>query len=69
MSQVVDIERDIIKAKAGSGSDLVYKTITGLTSDLAVESKPVVLEGEIKVEQTPEQNKDDGDNGMLFFNL
>lgn len=42
--QVVDIERDIKKAKGGAGDDLVYKTITGLKSDLSVESKPVLLQ-------------------------
>lgn len=42
--QVVDIERDIKKAKGGGGDDLVYKTITGLKSDLSVESKPVLLQ-------------------------
>lgn len=41
---MVDIERDIKKAKGGAGDDLVYKTITGLTSDLSVESKPVLLQ-------------------------
>lgn len=46
--QVVDIERDIIKAKGGAGGDLVYKTITGLTSDLCVESKPVLLQSNDK---------------------
>lgn len=50
--QVVDIERDIIKAKAGAGNDLVYKTITGLTANLSVESKPVILEGELKEPKT-----------------
>lgn len=42
--QVVDIERDISKARGGAGDDLVYKTITGLTSQLSVESKPVLLQ-------------------------
>lgn len=41
---MVDIERDIKKAKGGAGDDLVYKTITGLKSDLSVESKPVLLQ-------------------------
>lgn len=43
---MVDVERDIIKAKGGAGNDLVYKTITGLTSDLSVESKPVLLKND-----------------------
>lgn len=40
---MVDVERDINKAKSGSGSDLVYKNITGFKSDLSVESKPAAL--------------------------
>lgn len=44
--QVVDIERDIKKAKGGAGDDLVYKTITGLKSDLSVESKPALLKNQ-----------------------
>lgn len=36
-----DAERDILKAKAGAGSDLVYKNITGFKADLSVESKPI----------------------------
>lgn len=42
--QVVDVERDINKAKEGAGDELVYKTITGLKSDLSIESKPVLLQ-------------------------
>lgn len=41
---MVDVERDIFKAKGGAGDELVYKTITGLKSDLSVESKPVLLQ-------------------------
>lgn len=44
---MVDIERDIKKAKGGAGDDLVYKTITGLKSDLSVESKPVLLQNKV----------------------
>lgn len=43
---MVDIERDINKAKDGAGDELVYKTITGLTSQLNVESKPVLLKND-----------------------
>lgn len=46
--QVVDIERDINKAKDGGGDELVYKTITGLTSDLGVQTKPVLLQANEK---------------------
>lgn len=41
---MVDIERDINKAKGGAGDELVYKTITGLKSDLSIASKPVLLQ-------------------------
>lgn len=44
--KVFDAERDINKAKAGSGSELVYKNITGLTADLTVESKPTLVKSE-----------------------
>lgn len=43
---MVDVERDILKAKEGEGDELVYKTITGLKADLSVESKPVLLRSE-----------------------
>lgn len=49
--QVVDIERDIIKAKKGAGNELVYKTITGLESDLRVASKHKLLQKEEKTIQ------------------
>lgn len=45
---MVDVERDISKAKEGAGDDLVYKTITGLKSDLSIESKPVLLQNRDK---------------------
>lgn len=41
---MVNVERDINKAKGGAGDELVYKTITGLKSDLSIESKPVMLQ-------------------------
>lgn len=41
---MVGVERDIIKAKSGAGDELVYKTITGLKSDLSVQSEPVLLQ-------------------------
>lgn len=63
-SQVVDIERDINKALAGAGGELVYKTLTGLKADLTVESKPVLLR-----EETTEEKKDDENERKCFDDL
>lgn len=41
--QVIHFERDIKKAKSGAGDELIYKTITGLDSDLTVSKKPEIL--------------------------
>lgn len=60
---MVDIERDINKALAGAGGELVYKTLTGLKADLTVESKPVLLRDE-----TAEKNEED-DNERKYFTI
>lgn len=61
--QVVDIERDINKALAGAGGELVYKTLTGLKADLTVESKPVLLQNETNGNET---DNDDERKCCLF---
>ncbi|XP_055320124.1 serine/threonine-protein kinase RIO1 [Sitodiplosis mosellana] len=62
LDEVVDVERDIIKAKGGAGGDLVYKTITGLKSDLTVESKPVLLQNDDNSHENIEQQEQDIDS-------
>lgn len=59
--QVVDIERDINKALAGAGGELVYKTLTGLKADLTVESKPVLL-----CDETNDQKEEDANERKYF---
>jgi len=44
--QVLHVERDIKKAKEGEGGDLVYRTLMGLTNDLATAEKPEILNKE-----------------------
>lgn len=55
--QVIDIERDINKALAGAGGELVYKTLTGLKADLTVESKPVLLRDEASDQRQRDANE------------
>lgn len=50
-----DAERDIKKAKSGFGNDLIYKTTTGLKSDLSVQEKPEIL-NKIKSENQDDEN-------------
>lgn len=45
-----DVERDIFEKKADS-NDLIYKTITGLDTDLNVQTAPNVLQKESGVYQ------------------
>lgn len=57
LPKVIDAERDINKAKRGAGEDAVYKTLTGLKSDLTVQSKPKLLEESVK---SPAQPSNEG---------
>lgn len=62
-----DIERDIYKAIAGKGEELVYKTLTGLKDDLSIESKPVLLKDGSKL--TTENDKCKNKFYATFFNF
>lgn len=62
---MVDVERDIIKAKGGAGGELVYKTITGLTSNLSVESKPVLMQS--KNDKSATDTNDPGN--IVLYNV
>lgn len=57
-----DVERDIRKAKAGAGDDLVYKNITGFKADLTVESKPNILKVESGKDSKTSLNAPSGEN-------
>lgn len=47
LTEVIDYERDIRQVKSGVLSDLVYKTLVGLKSDLSgTVQQPAVLENE-----------------------
>ncbi|XP_017770486.1 PREDICTED: serine/threonine-protein kinase RIO1 isoform X2 [Nicrophorus vespilloides] len=59
LTEVLDVERDINKAKAGE-NDLIYKTLIGLKSDLSgTSNKPEVLEDEDEQEGDEEEVDED----------
>lgn len=60
LDEVVDIVRDIKKAKEGKGDDLIYKKLTGLKSDLSIQIKPEILEN--TSDQENEKSLTDDDN-------
>lgn len=41
---MVHFQRDVDKAKSGAGGELMYRKVTGLTSDLNVQKNPDVLD-------------------------
>lgn len=51
IAKVINIERDIVKAKTGTGDQLVYTKIIGLNADLAVQKTPSLLYEEAKNEK------------------
>lgn len=50
-AKVINIERDIVKAKTGTGDELVYTKIIGLNADLAVQKTPSLLNEEEEIEK------------------
>ncbi|KAL5293122.1 RIOK1 family protein [Megaselia abdita] len=44
LDEVVHFQRDVDKAKSGAGGELMYRKVTGLTSDLNVQKNPDVLD-------------------------
>lgn len=55
--KVINIERDIVKAKTGTGDELVYTKIIGLNADLAVQKTPSLLNEE---EEISDSGSDEG---------
>lgn len=55
--KVINIERDIVKAKTGTGDELVYTKIIGLNADLAVQKTPILLNEE---EEISDSGSDEG---------
>lgn len=48
--KVINVERDIVKAKTGAGDELVYTKIIGLNAELAVQKTPGLLQNEEDIE-------------------
>lgn len=49
--KVINVERDIVKAKTGTGGELVYTKIIGLNAELAVQKTPSLLKTEEEIEK------------------
>ncbi|XP_056630798.1 serine/threonine-protein kinase RIO1 [Diorhabda sublineata] len=61
LTEVIDAERDINQAKAGTAESLIYKTLVGLKSDLSgTIQKPEILESKSSEESSDDINSDDG---------
>ncbi|XP_055855961.1 serine/threonine-protein kinase RIO1 [Episyrphus balteatus] len=66
LDEVVHFARDIDKAKSGEKPSLIYSKITGLTSDLNVQTKPDILadsnseDGEEDDEESGSEEESDG---------
>lgn len=66
LTEVIDFERDITKAKSGNSEELVYQTLTGLKSDLSgTVQVPEILEREDSEtdtadEECEEEEEEDG---------
>lgn len=50
-AKVINVERDIVKAKTGTGDQLVYAKIIGLNAELAVQKTPSLLNEEEEIEK------------------
>lgn len=50
-TKVINVERDIIKAKTGTGNELVYTKIIGLNAELTVQKTPSLLNEEEEIEK------------------
>jgi len=51
LDEVINVERDIIKAKTGTGNELVYTKIIGLNAELTVQKKPSLLNEDEEIEK------------------
>ncbi|KAJ6643226.1 hypothetical protein Bhyg_08184 [Pseudolycoriella hygida] len=49
--KVINVERDIVKAKSGTGDELVYTKIIGLNAELTVQKTPTLLSKEEEIEK------------------
>lgn len=71
----MDIERDIRLAKAGTENNLVYKTLTGLKSDLSgtIETPEILVptddseEGSGDESHSDSEECEDGSSTYIFF--
>uniref|UniRef100_A0A1B0DPR2 Serine/threonine-protein kinase RIO1 n=1 Tax=Phlebotomus papatasi TaxID=29031 RepID=A0A1B0DPR2_PHLPP len=61
LDEVVHYERDIKKAKAGEGDQLIYKTITGLSANLEVKQVPDILHRDSEEESSSAFSEDHDD--------
>ncbi|XP_059622467.1 serine/threonine-protein kinase RIO1 [Phlebotomus argentipes] len=68
LDEVVHFERDIRQARAGAGDQLIYKTITGLSSTLEVKQVPDILQRDSGEEDSSSfsDDHDDYDDGGKF---
>uniref|UniRef100_A0A1B0CJV8 Serine/threonine-protein kinase RIO1 n=1 Tax=Lutzomyia longipalpis TaxID=7200 RepID=A0A1B0CJV8_LUTLO len=61
LDEVVHYERDIRRAKAGEGDQLLYKTITGLSATLEVKNVPDILKRDTEDADSSEFSEDHDD--------
>lgn len=66
--KVINVERDIVKAKTGTGDELVYTKIIGLDAELAVQKTPSLLKNEEEIEKISDNGSSDSgsDEGQLY---
>lgn len=62
LDEVVDFARDIDKAKAGEKTPLVYSKVTGLTSELNVQTKPDILPSSNSNSEAEEESGSEGES-------
>ncbi|XP_055906482.1 serine/threonine-protein kinase RIO1 [Eupeodes corollae] len=65
LDEVVHFARDIDKAKSGEKPSLIYSKVTGLTSELNVQTKPDILAGSnsnSEEESDSEENEEESDS-------
>ncbi|XP_022129070.2 serine/threonine-protein kinase RIO1 [Pieris rapae] len=72
LTEVINYERDINKAKKGDTADLIYKKIAGFNEDLSTVDKPDILQEDNISESgsgsDSENNEDDDNNETKFKN-
>lgn len=58
--QVLNVERDITKAKTGAGGDLIYQNITGLEVNDGKAAKSITFDANTAKERADDDDDDDG---------